>query len=79
MAIAANPNTSSTLNITAVVNYKFQRDAPATAMTVSGSRSMQIKDFSAFTEMGKFTNCSDINSKYTLTLDYFIPKRLRLG
>lgn len=79
MAIAANPNTSSRLNITAVLNYKFQRGAPATAMTVTGQRTKQINDTSAFSEMGKFTNCSDPTALYTLPISYFIPKRLRLG
>ncbi len=61
MAIAANPATSDRLNITAVLNYKFQRNAPATAMTVTGTRSIAITDYTAFTEMGKFSNCSDVN------------------
>ncbi len=79
MAIAANPNTSSRLNVTAVLNYKFYRDAPATALTVSGQKTKQITDISAFSEMGKFTNCSDPTATYTLPVSYFIPKRLRLG
>lgn len=79
MAIAANNLTSSRLNITAVLNYKFQRSAPATAMVVSGFRKMQITDLSAFSEMGKFTNCNNVTKSYTLPVKNFIPKRLRLG
>lgn len=60
MAIAANNDTFNRLNITAVLNYKFQRSAPATAMVVTGKRLLPITDAAAFSEMGKFTNCSNL-------------------
>lgn len=48
MAIAADKEASKSLKVTAVLNYKFQRDAPATAMIVTGNRSIDIYDTSAF-------------------------------
>jgi hypothetical protein len=59
MKIAANESTTSRLNVTAVLSYKFFRSNPPTAMTVSGKRTKQIIGADAFKGIGQFTNCSD--------------------
>ena len=77
--IAANPNTSSRLNVTAVLNYKFTRAAPASSLVVSGQRTKPINDTVAFADLASFTNCSDLSKSFSLPINYLIPKRLRLG
>jgi hypothetical protein len=59
MDMAANESTSQELNVTAVLRYKFYRDQPATAMTISGQRSKQITKAEAFKMMSSFNNCSN--------------------